>query len=44
MGYDPDVGLANRPNEKAYLDRIIRMVERDRTTLRSLSGPVNEAV
>jgi beta-galactosidase len=31
MGYDPDVTLANRPEwKKAHLDRIIRMVERDK--------------
>ena len=31
MGYDPEVTLANRPEwEKAHLDRIIRMVERDK--------------
>jgi beta-galactosidase len=31
MGYDPEVTLANRPEwKKAHLDRIIRMVERDK--------------
>ncbi len=31
MGYKPDVTLANRPEwKKAHLDRIIRMVERDK--------------
>ena len=31
MGYKPDVTLANRPEwKKAHLDRIVRMVERDK--------------
>ncbi|MGB7294709.1 MAG: glycoside hydrolase family 2 TIM barrel-domain containing protein [Candidatus Aminicenantales bacterium] len=31
MGYEPEVTLANRPEwKKAHLDRIIRMVERDK--------------
>ena len=31
IGYDPEVTLANRPEwEKAHLDRVMRMVERDK--------------